>query len=167
MSKTPLAGVVLGLLVFAGGAPSAMGAAGAGAHPSTDVETTQVGSFKDAVAGSAGERPAMNFTEAGSKSADLPLDAVAGQATAPLPLSQLAGGANASPRRGPFDPWDLINQIRYGGLPEWASWCLMLVGFGMIGGALRGFMVANRRLAGLQAEVLEDAPDSQKAEGSE
>jgi len=165
LSKTPLVGVVVGLLIFAGAAPSANGAAGAGVRPTADVDATQVGTFNDAVAGSASERPAMDFTEAGSKSADLPLDAVAGQATAPLTLSQLAGGANAPSRRGRFDPWTLINQIRYGGLPEWASWCLMLVGFGMIGGALRGFMVANRRLAGLQAEGVEDADDSGNNEG--
>ena len=167
MSKTPLSGVVLGLLVFVGAGPSADGAFAMGSRPSADAGASQVGTFKDAVAGSDSERPAMDFTEAGSKAADLPLDAVAGQATAPLSLSQLAGGAKASARRGPFNPWDLINQIRYGGLPEWASWALMLIGFGMIGGALRGFMDANRRLAGLQPEESEDAEDASGAEGDD
>jgi hypothetical protein len=46
----------------------------------------------------------------------------------------------------------LVARVRDGGLPEPASWALMLIGFGMIGGALRGFVVANRRLAGLQPE---------------
>jgi hypothetical protein len=39
-----------------------------------------------------------------------------------------------------------------GGLPEPASWVLMLIGVGMIGGALRGFVVTNRNLARLQPE---------------
>jgi hypothetical protein len=39
-----------------------------------------------------------------------------------------------------------------GGLPEPASWVLMVIGVGMIGGALRGFVVANRNLARLQPE---------------
>jgi hypothetical protein len=37
-------------------------------------------------------------------------------------------------------------------LPEPADWVLMLIGFGVIGAALRGFVVTNRRLARLQAE---------------
>ncbi len=41
---------------------------------------------------------------------------------------------------------------RFGSLPEPAAWALMLVGVGMIGGALRGLLVANRRLAKLRAE---------------
>jgi hypothetical protein len=42
-----------------------------------------------------------------------------------------------------------------GGLPEPASWVLMLIGVAMIGGALRGFVLTNRNLARLQPEEFE------------
>jgi hypothetical protein len=42
-----------------------------------------------------------------------------------------------------------------GGLPEPARWLLMMIGVGMIGGALRGFVVANRALAKLQPDQLD------------
>jgi len=74
-----------------------------------------------------------------------------------LPLSQV-GGSHAKPiaaARGPLGVWDFVNRVRYGRLPEPASWGLMLIGFGMIGAALRGFVVASRRLARLQPEELE------------
>ena len=70
-----------------------------------------------------------------------------------LPLSQFAGTrAKPTPAHGGDSVWDIVNRVRYGRLPEPASWVLMLIGFGMIGGALRGFVVANRRLARLQPE---------------
>jgi len=73
-------------------------------------------------------------------------------AETPLPLSQFAG-SHAKPASAHGDGvWDIVNKLRYGRLPEPASWALMLIGFGMIGGALRGFFVANRRLARLQPE---------------
>jgi hypothetical protein len=69
-----------------------------------------------------------------------------------LPLSQFEGShAKPAPPRG-AGVWDIVNKVRYGRLPEPASWALMLIGFGMIGAALRGFIVANRRLARLQPE---------------
>ncbi len=72
--------------------------------------------------------------------------------TEALPLSQFAGShAKAATAHGD-GVWDIVSQIRYGRLPEPASWALMLIGFGMIGAALRGFIVANRRLARLQPE---------------
>ncbi|MEO8812057.1 MAG: PEPxxWA-CTERM sorting domain-containing protein [Caulobacteraceae bacterium] len=37
------------------------------------------------------------------------------------------------------------------GVPEPATWAMMLIGVGMIGGAVRGFAKSNRRLASLQA----------------
>jgi hypothetical protein len=46
--------------------------------------------------------------------------------------------------------------VRYGRLPEPASWALLLIGFGMIGAALRGFVVASRRLARLQPDKVEE-----------
>ena len=88
------------------------------------------------------------------KSADLPLEALtSSMSPSALPLSQVAGGATKkSADSGPFGLWSLLSRVRDGGLPEPASWALILIGFGMIGGALRGFMVTNRRLAGLQPE---------------
>jgi len=71
-----------------------------------------------------------------------------------LPLAQFAHvGARpeATPQR--FGVLDLVNRVRYGRLPEPASWALILIGFGMIGAALRGFVVANRRLARLQPDA--------------
>lgn len=42
-----------------------------------------------------------------------------------------------------------------GGLPGPARWLLMVIGVGMIGGALRGFILANRHLARLQPDELD------------
>jgi hypothetical protein len=70
-----------------------------------------------------------------------------------LPLSQFVGSrAKPAPAHGALGVWNFVDRVRYGRLPEPASWALMLIGFGMIGGALRGFVVANRRLARLQPE---------------
>jgi hypothetical protein len=75
-----------------------------------------------------------------------------------LPLSQFAGArAKPAPAHGAIDMWDFVNRVRYGRLPEPASWALLLIGFGMIGAVLRGFVVANRRLARLQPEEGEEA----------
>ena len=85
-----------------------------------------------------------------------------GQPTDALPLSRFAGADSRPPPlkdKDGFDIWDLINRVRSGGLPEPASWALMLLGFGMIGAALRGFVVANRRLARLQPEESDDSAD--------
>jgi hypothetical protein len=91
-----------------------------------------------------------DFGDAGaSKLANLSPDAEADA----LPLSQVAGShAKAAPGHGALGVWDFVNRVRYGRLPEPASWALMMIGFAMIGGALRGFVVANRRLARLQPE---------------
>ena len=70
-----------------------------------------------------------------------------------LPLSQFAvapHGPKAAPAPARSGVWELFNRVRYGGLPEPASWALILIGFGMIGGAVRGLVVANRRIARLQ-----------------
>ena len=151
MSKTPLTGLMLGLLIVAMTA-SANGAIGDPAHQAVASPASPLRGFNDPATATDAERPAMDFNQAGSRAADLPLDAVSGEATAPLPLSQVAGGPDVTSGSGRLSLSDLINQIRYGGLPEPASWALMLIGFGMIGGALRGFMIANRRLAGLQPD---------------
>lgn len=164
MSKTPLSGVVLGALIVFAGPVWAGGDISVASRAPAVASAGSIGGFNDPATAGEAERPAMDFNQAGSKATDLPLDAVAGdavsgQATAPLPLSQVAGGAKATQGQGRRSLWDLINQVRYGGLPEPASWALMLVGFGMIGGALRGLMIANRRLAGLQ-------PDDSDADSS-
>jgi hypothetical protein len=148
LSKTPLTGVISALALLLAVATSSSA-------------NSAVGGFGEAATAADTERPTMDFSHAGSKAADLPLDSVSGEATQPLPLSQVAGGSVATPASAPMSLGDLINQIRYGGLPEPASWALMLIGFGMIGGALRGFMIANRRLAGLQPEEAEDRDASE------
>jgi hypothetical protein len=43
----------------------------------------------------------------------------------------------------------------HGVLPNPGNWVLMVIGVGMIGGALRGFIVANRALARLQPDDLD------------
>jgi len=91
--------------------------------------------------GGAGSGPDLGVVPEGAQ----PVDA--------LPLSRFVGAdAKASAGRGPQGLWGIFSRARDGGLPEPASWALMLIGFGMIGGALRGFIVANRRLARLQPE---------------
>lgn len=91
--------------------------------------------------GAAGSGPDLGVVPEGAQ----PVDA--------LPLSRFVGAdAKASAGRGPQGLWGIFSRARDGGLPEPASWALMLIGFGMIGGALRGFIVANRRLARLQPE---------------
>jgi hypothetical protein len=162
MSKTPVIRLVLGLLMLVAGPLSANSTVGQPSRPA--VAGGSISDFNGSATGGEAERPALDFNQAGSKATDLPLDAVSGdavsgQATAPLPLSQVAGGAEATSGPGRPSLWDLINQVRYGGLPEPASWALMLIGFGMIGGVLRGFMIANRRLAGLQPENVDAADD--------
>ena len=47
--------------------------------------------------------------------------------------------------------------LGFGALPEPAAWALILVGTAMICGALRGLIMANRRLARLRED--EEAPD--------
>jgi hypothetical protein len=94
------------------------------------------------------------------RSPDLDLGPDSGQPADALPLSRFAGAnAKSPPDKGGFDIWEMINRVRSGGLPEPASWALMLLGFGMIGGALRGFVVANRRLARLQPEDTDEPAD--------
>ena len=79
-----------------------------------------------------------------------------------LPLNQVFDGAGkdvapaAKPAHG---AWAFLKPLRYGHLPEPASWALLLLGFGMIGGTLRGFIVTNRRLARLQPEPDEAVQD--------
>ena len=159
MSKTPLTGFALGMAILALVSPSADAAEGQAARTAADAAAPLSG-FNAPADSAEPDRAAMDFNQAGSRAADLPLDAVSGQATAPLPLSQVARGAKSEIGHVRPSLWELINEIRYGGLPEPASWALMLIGFGMIGGALRGFMIANRRLAGLQ-------PDDAGEDGAE
>lgn len=76
-----------------------------------------------------------------------------GPAAEALPLSQFAGEpVNPPAAHEQKGVWGFVNKLRYGGLPEPASWALIVIGFGMIGAALRGFVMANRKLAKLQSE---------------
>jgi hypothetical protein len=67
-------------------------------------------------------------------------------------VTRPSADANAKPPPGRFGLRQFIDRFRYGGLPVPASWALILIGFAMIGGAFRGFVVANRRLARLQPD---------------
>lgn len=97
---------------------------------------------------SADGAPSTGEFAGASKLANINVDAEADA----LPLSRFAGShAKPAPAHA-AGVWDIVNRVRYGRLPEPASWALMVIGFGMIGAALRGFVVANRRLARLQPE---------------
>lgn len=99
--------------------------------------------------GAAGDRDAGDAANRSTLDLGGP-DAAASEA---LPLAQLGGtDAKAAPDAAKTSVWDFVNKIRYGDLPEPASWALILIGFGMIGGAIRGFVLAGRRLARLRAE---------------
>ncbi len=93
------------------------------------------------------------------------LDSPGAPALDALPLSQVAGADShaATPAAHP-SLWDFVARVRDGGLPEPASWALILIGFGMIGAALRGLVIANRRLARLQPEDAE-TPAAPHVEG--
>ena len=47
-----------------------------------------------------------------------------------------------------------LKSVKDAGLPEPASWALILIGFGMIGAANRGFVLANKTMAGLTDPAL-------------
>jgi hypothetical protein len=182
MLKTPQLGPVIAMMLLAGATVSlAAPTVGAGASPRHHVAATSTGlnawdgrrfapdgiaagddDLGANVAGQAwdagasgpdhfsadGARSAGDYGGA-SKLANLDSQAEAGA----LPLSQFEGThAKAPQARGAAGVWDIVNRVRYGRLPEPASWALMLIGFGMIGAALRGFVVASRRLARLQPE---------------
>jgi hypothetical protein len=61
------------------------------------------------------------------------------------------GTDRRSSRQNPF------GVVAFGVLPEPAAWALVLIGTAMICGALRGLIMANRRLARLRDE--DEAPD--------
>ena len=63
------------------------------------------------------------------------------------PLSPSA--ANAPPE--PTGPWAFLDKMTLKGVPAPATWALILVGFVMIGVAVRGLLLANRRLARLRS----------------
>jgi hypothetical protein len=69
--------------------------------------------------------------------------ALASPLASPKPARPAVAGEAAKSGRSDTD---------YGGLPPTERWVLMLVGFGMIGGAIRGFVVANRALQKLQPD---------------
>jgi hypothetical protein len=79
-------------------------------------------------------------------------DPIAGPTADALPLAQFTGADAKPPPRASSDVRQFLDRFRFGGLPEPASWALILIGFAMIGGAFRGLVAANRRLARLQPE---------------
>ncbi len=167
MSKTPLIGSLMAGILIACGDP---GSCGVIAKPHDSKPTSSAGFGDSLVPGSGGlagdaaapapwENPTPGSlggehdAAGGLNRPDLDINGPNGlgapQADA-LPLSQFAGGGGAPHARPGV--WDFLTKVRYGGLPEPASWALILIGFGMIGGAVRGFVVANRRLSRLQPE---------------
>lgn len=171
MSKTPIVGSLLAGLLIACGAPAFCGVI-AKPHDSKPAPSAGFGdSFVAGPHGLAGdaatpppwENPTPGTLEGDHdpgnalNRSDLDLNGPNGlgapQVDA-LPLSQFAGGGGASHARPGI--WDFLTKVRYGGLPEPASWALILIGFGMIGGAVRGFVVANRRLSRLQPDEPEE-----------
>lgn len=172
--KTPLIGMALYVLLLAGApasaAPSATHTVMIPRSPGQDFETdfTAVDG-RPLVATQAPtlgpEGPTPLIAESWGASADggaggnsLAVQSVDGASAADaLPLARFAERGQAASPHGPRRVQDFIDQVRYGGLPEPAGWALMLVGFGLIGGALRGLVVANRRLARLQEGEPEEA----------
>ena len=75
------------------------------------------------------------------------------------PLSKARGGSNpadaAQSDDATGDPVIASRNVQTIGRPSPTSWLLLVIGVGMIGGALRGFIVANRALARLQPEERE------------
>lgn len=63
------------------------------------------------------------------------------------PLSPSAANAPLEPT----GPWAFLEKMTLKGVPAPATWALMLVGFVMIGVAVRGILLANRRLARLRS----------------
>lgn len=74
------------------------------------------------------------------------------------PLSQAAGAQTWGGRKVQQTPAVSSLSSSSGRLPEPSQWALILVGFAMIGAALRGFMVTNRRLARLREEEGAEVP---------
>jgi hypothetical protein len=171
MFKTPVLGLAasLAILTAAGAAPATSGPPTvvlqrqgdpAFATDFTAVEGRRVGAAEggafsedDSARGAWGES---------ANRAGLDLGGVDNQAAADaLPLAEFAAG-EAKPA-GPhgFDMKDFLARVRDEGLPEPASWALILLGFAMIGGALRGYVVASRRLARLrEADEAEETGQS-------
>jgi hypothetical protein len=77
---------------------------------------------------------------------DVPLNLVAGLNTLTFAYSSLPGPTHAGFQGGGDEAWGLSNITVTGGVPEPASWALMLVGFGGMGAMFRA-----RRKAGIAA----------------
>lgn len=130
MSKAQLAGLVGALVAYAGGSGSLAAATPGGATtPPAAARAHEIHSDLDlATLKSAEARP-------GPKNLAAPAGALASQSD--------ASGVNT----------DLNSRyVQPIGRPSPTSWLLLVIGVGMIGGALRGFIVANRALARLQPE---------------
>jgi hypothetical protein len=134
MSKARLAGLLGALVAYTGGS-------GAWAVLTPD----------NAVA-------AVTFPSLAVPERDNPADldiATLRQAEARAASQQLAGSAHATSGQSKTPDGDTVvdsRAVQPIGRPSPTSWLLLVVGVGMIGGALRGFIVANRALARLQPD---------------
>jgi hypothetical protein len=98
---------------------------------------------------------AVAVAAAPAQSGDLDVKALRSQDGRGAALTPSANTFAAEPvtTRGPAGrPAAKTGDGDLGGLPEPASWLLMMIGVGMIGAALRGFVVTNRHLARLQPD---------------
>ena len=67
-----------------------------------------------------------------------------------------AWALSARETRDARDTTHVVGRSQFGDLPEPAAWALVLIGFALIGGAVRGLFMANRRLARLRSEESSD-----------
>ncbi len=105
-------------------------------RPAALIAALALGGFASGAFASNGQGPAPWSTVASRSFVDAPV------AIRPIGPSS---DATHGPRRNAAND----------GLTEPGNWLLMVIGVAMIGGALRGFVVANRRLARLQPGQLD------------
>ncbi|HEX4742065.1 MAG TPA: hypothetical protein VH353_12100 [Caulobacteraceae bacterium] len=95
---------------------------------------------------------AVTFPSLAAPDLDLATLREAEARAAPVHLAASAS-ASADPSKTPGgDPVLNPRDVQPVGRPSPTSWLLLVIGVGMIGGALRGFIVANRALARLQPD---------------
>jgi len=134
MSNARLAGLLGALVAYAGGS-------GAWATTTLDAPMPAPASAP----GATGEQNPFDLDLAAAlKNAEEHPSSKSRVSSAPVDVAQ-SDSANS-------DPVIASRSVQTIGRPSPTSWLLLVIGVGMIGGALRGFIVANRALARLQPE---------------